>query len=229
MEAVKTNIVGTHHVLEAAGRHNITTTVCLSTDKAVMPVNAMGMTKALMEKVTQAASDTLGAEERNAVEAQLDELAAEIDSIVAQTTYNDVALIDGTYISKQFQIGAETTDTMTVSLSQNHTAASLAVGDSDLVVDSASNSSSALASVNAAIDTVNSTILSVGALGMRLDFKSSALSAIIANTEAAKSQILDADMAKEQLEAVKLQILQQTATASLASANIAPQSVLALF
>ena len=180
-------------------------------------------------KVTQAASDTLGTLERGAVEAQLDDLAAEIDSIVSQTTYNNVALIDGTYSNKSFQIGAETIDTMTVSITQNHTAASLAVGDSDLAVDSASSASTALASVNAAIDTVNSTILTVGSLAARLDFKSQAVSAILANTEAAKSQVLDADLAREQLEAVKLQILQQTATAALASANIAPQVVLSLF
>jgi len=180
-------------------------------------------------KVTQAASDTLGTEERNAVEAQLDDLAAEIDSIVDQTTYNDVALIDGTYTSKTIQIGSETTDTMSISITQNHTAASLGVADNDLSVDSATNASTALASVNAAIDTVNSTIRSVGSLAARLEFKAQALSAILANTEAAKSQILDADLAKEQLEAVKLQILQQTATAALASANVAPQAVLSLF
>jgi len=180
-------------------------------------------------KITQAASDTLGTEERAAIESQLDDLADEIDSIVNQTTYNNVALIDGTYTDKKFQIGSETTDTMSVSITQNHSAASLAVSDSDLEVDSASNASTALASVNAAISTVNSTIRDVGALASRLDFKAQALSAIISNTEAAKSQILDADLAKEQLEAVKLQILQQTATAALASANVAPQAVLSLF
>ena len=183
----------------------------------------------MKEKITQAASDTLGTNERDAVEAQLDDLAAEIDAIVAQTTFNGVALIDGTYTDKSFQIGSETTDTMTVSFTQDHDAASLAVSDTDLAVDSAANASIALSSVNAAIDTVNSTIRTVGSLAARLDVKASALSAIIANTEAAKSQIMDADLAKEQLEAVKLQILQQTATAALAQANIAPQSVLALF
>jgi len=180
-------------------------------------------------KVTQAASDTLGTEERAAIESQLDDLANEIDSIVAQTTYNNVALIDGTYTDKSLQIGSETTDTMTVNITQNHTAASLGVSDDDLEVDTAANASVALSSVNAAISKVNSTIRDIGALASRLEFKSQALSAIIANTEAAKSQILDADLAKEQLEAVKLQILQQTATAALASANVAPQAVLALF
>ena len=183
----------------------------------------------MKEKVTQAASDTLGSNERAAVESQLDDLAAEIDSIVAQTTYNGVALIDGTYTSKSFQIGSETTDTMTVSISSDHAAASLAVAASDLVVTSASTASTALSSVNAAIDTVNSTIRTVGSLAARLDVKAQALSSIISNTEAAKSQIMDADLAREQLEAVKLQILQQTATAALAQANMAPQSVLSLF
>ena len=48
------------------------------------------------------------------------------------------------------------------------------------------------------------------------------------NYEAARSRIADADFAKEQMEIVKLQILQQTGTASLAQANSAPQSVLSL-
>ena len=183
----------------------------------------------MKEKVTQAASDTLGANERAAVEAQLDDLATEIDSIVAQTSYNGVALIDGTYTDKSFQIGAETTDTMSVSVTTTHTAASLAVADASLVVDSAANASIALSSVNAAITTVNNSIRDIGSIAARLDVKANALSGIIANTEAAKSQIMDADLAKEQLEAVKLQILQQTATAALAQANVAPQSVLALF
>jgi len=183
----------------------------------------------MKEKVTQAASDTLGANERDAVEAQLDDLAAEIDSIVAQTSYNSVALIDGTYSDKSIQIGSETTDTMSISVTENHQAASLAVADGNLEVDTAANASIALSNVNAAIVTVNSTMRSIGSLAARLDVKSSALASIIANTEAAKSQILDADLAYEQLEAVKLQILQQTATAALAQANVAPQSVLSLF
>ena len=51
MEAVNTNVVGTHNVLDAAIRNGVRRVVCLSTDKAVYPINAMGMSKALMEKV----------------------------------------------------------------------------------------------------------------------------------------------------------------------------------
>ncbi|ADV68597.1 polysaccharide biosynthesis protein [Deinococcus maricopensis] len=60
MQAVMTNIVGSHNVIEAAIAHRVASLVCLSTDKAVFPVNAMGMTKGLMEKVATAAARRLG-------------------------------------------------------------------------------------------------------------------------------------------------------------------------
>jgi UDP-glucose 4-epimerase len=55
-EAVETNVAGSRNVIEAAEDAGVSSVVCLSTDKAVYPVNAMGMTKALMEKVAQAAA-----------------------------------------------------------------------------------------------------------------------------------------------------------------------------
>ena len=56
IEAVKTNIMGTENVLEAAVKEKVKRVVILSTDKAVYPINAMGMSKALMEKVMVARS-----------------------------------------------------------------------------------------------------------------------------------------------------------------------------
>jgi UDP-N-acetylglucosamine 4,6-dehydratase len=53
MEAVKTNIVGSENVIRSAERNGVSSVVCLSTDKAVYPVNAMGMSKAMMEKIAQ--------------------------------------------------------------------------------------------------------------------------------------------------------------------------------
>ncbi|SCF33235.1 UDP-glucose 4-epimerase [Micromonospora purpureochromogenes] len=54
LEALRTNVIGSANVIEAAERKGVRSVVLLSTDKAVSPVNAMGMTKALMEKVAQA-------------------------------------------------------------------------------------------------------------------------------------------------------------------------------
>lgn len=59
MQAVRTNILGTENVLEAAIEAGVSRVVCLSTDKAVYPINAMGMSKAMMEKVMVAASRNL--------------------------------------------------------------------------------------------------------------------------------------------------------------------------
>ncbi|HBN1632044.1 TPA: polysaccharide biosynthesis protein, partial [Escherichia coli] len=59
LEAVKTNVLGTENVLEAAITHGVKRVVCLSTDKAVYPINAMGISKAMMEKVIVAKSRNL--------------------------------------------------------------------------------------------------------------------------------------------------------------------------
>lgn len=56
MQAVLTNIIGSNNVIESAITHGVGRVICLSTDKAVYPVNAMGMTKGMMEKLAQAAA-----------------------------------------------------------------------------------------------------------------------------------------------------------------------------
>jgi UDP-glucose 4-epimerase len=59
-QAVMTNVLGSQNVLDAAIAHGVTRVVCVSTDKAVYPINAMGMSKALMEKLVQAKARMLG-------------------------------------------------------------------------------------------------------------------------------------------------------------------------
>ncbi len=59
IEAVKTNILGTENLLNSAIQHNVKKVICLSTDKAAYPINAMGISKAMMEKVAVAKSRTL--------------------------------------------------------------------------------------------------------------------------------------------------------------------------
>lgn len=60
MQAVETNIIGTNNVLESAIAHNVKNVVVLSTDKAAYPINAMGISKAMMEKVAIAKARQLG-------------------------------------------------------------------------------------------------------------------------------------------------------------------------
>ncbi|HEX4695450.1 polysaccharide biosynthesis protein [Sphingomonas sp.] len=82
MEAVATNVTGTANVLDAAIRNGVKRVVCLSTDKAVYPVNAMGMSKALMEKVAIAKSRS----------------AEGSDTVISATRYGNVLASRGSVV-----------------------------------------------------------------------------------------------------------------------------------
>jgi len=98
VQAVKTNVLGTENVLEAAINHKVSRVVVLSTDKAAYPINAMGMSKALMEKVAIAK----GREVRNS------------STIICRTRYGNVMASRGSVIPlfcEQIKIGAPLTIT----------------------------------------------------------------------------------------------------------------------
>ena len=82
LEAVKTNVIGTENVLEAAIASKVKKVVCLSTDKAVYPINAMGISKAMMEKVMVAKART----------------AAELNTVICGTRYGNVMASRGSVI-----------------------------------------------------------------------------------------------------------------------------------
>ena len=82
LEAVRTNILGTQNVIEAAINQKVKKVICLSTDKAVYPINAMGMSKAMMEKIaiSKTRTETCG------------------DTIIAVTRYGNVMCSRGSVI-----------------------------------------------------------------------------------------------------------------------------------
>lgn len=176
------------------------------------------------EKQARAANGALGANELDAIASEINSLMSEVDDINSQTKFNGVALLSASY-SKTFQVGEGASETLTVAFSAATGANSL------LGVAAGSVTSANIASLTAdtALTTVNTEIGKIGAVVNRLQTKESNLTTAITNTEAAKSRILDADVAKEQIMASKLQILQQTSTAQLAQANSSPQAFLSLF
>lgn len=96
VEAVKTNVLGTENVLEAAIKNNVANVVVLSTDKAVYPINAMGISKAMMEKVLVAKSRNAG------------------NTIISGTRYGNVMASRGSVIPlfvEQIQAGGDLTIT----------------------------------------------------------------------------------------------------------------------
>jgi flagellin len=188
--------------------------------------NIMDIVQTLKQKATQAADGALSASQRSAINDQVSALLSEVDQIVSQTTFNDQGLIDGTFSATSFQTGEQASETLSVSL-QGANSANLSI--STVSVASQASASAAMTSLDAAIDTLASRIQDIGEFKSRLMSKESTLSVAITNTEAVRSNIEDADFAKEQMEVMKMQILQQTAMTSLSQANSAPQIVLSLF
>ncbi len=178
-------------------------------------------------KAVQAANDTMGADERTAIGNELTALAAEVDDIINNSEFNSNQLLDGTggtLGAVQFHVGAEASETFTT----NAIDASALVGLTFDVSD-ATNSTAEITNIDGYVDTISSLLSNIGDDQKRLSFKQENLQTSITNYESAKSRIADADFAMEQMEIVKLQILQQTGLASMAQSNSAPQSVLSLF
>lgn len=187
--------------------------------------NIMDILQTMKAKATQAADGSLGTTQRTAINDQFVALRSEIDSIVTETTFNGNALIDGTF-SVTFQTGEQASETLAVALSSGSSAG---LGINSLAMSTQASASAAIAALDTAINTLASLAQDVGEYKSRLTSKENTLSVAITNTEAIRSTYEDADFAKEQMEVLKLQILQQTAIASLAQANAAPQIVLSLF
>ncbi len=164
----------------------------------------------IKEKEARMNNGAMGEDETDAIQNEIDELYTEIDDIAGQTMFNGIALLDGNF-DAEFQVGETSEEVFGLSFD--------AFASGDLGTDD----------VDGALVTVNEQIGKIGALINRLSTKEANLTTAITNTEAAKSRILDADVAKEQIASVKLQFLQQTATAQLAQANASPQVFLSLF
>ena len=189
----------------------------------------MDLLQNMKEKTVQAANDTMGTNERTAIKSELDALSAEITDIIGDSDFNGVSLFSGTgTASFTYQVNAESGDTFAATIT-SISVTNLGVAAASLVVTSAANASTTLDQVDTAIQSVADLVSSVGDSQKRLTYKEQNLSVSMNNYEAARSRIADADFAREQMEIVKLQILQQTGTASLAQANAAPQAVLSLF
>ena len=126
------------------------------------------------------------------------------------------------------QFGLKAANVGASDFDENDTSISDSTTISGLSIATQSQASAAIASIDAAIQQVTDSSADLGAVENRLNHVIANVSETIVNTEAAKSRIVDADFAVESARLAKQQILQQAASAMLAQANAAPQSVLSL-
>ncbi|SHD76643.1 flagellin Hag [Schnuerera ultunensis] len=196
----------------------------------------------MRELVVQAGNGTNEDEDLSAIQDEINALIEEISGIAGRTEFNTQKLLDGTFTGKKFHIGANSGQSMTVTIDKMTVSGlglnGLYVEDLETLSGSQLSGKGALLSQNsadAAITTIDDAIKQVskqrselGATQNRLEHTIKNLDNAAENLQAAESRIRDVDMAKEMMEFTKQTILQQASTAMLAQANNAPQTVLQL-
>ncbi len=205
------------------------------------------MLQRMRELSVQASNDTNTEEDRLQIQKELNQLSSQIDDISEQTQFNTKQLLNGNLTSggtdgiQTFQVGANSGETLTLEINDMGAAgsgsltveagavsSSGAVASGDIDVSTQSGASSAITTIDNAIQTVSDERAKLGAVQNRLDHTINNLSATEENLTAANSRIKDVDMAKEMMNLSKQQILSQAGTAMLAQANQMPQGVLQL-
>lgn len=188
------------------------------------------MLQRMRELAVQAANDTNTADDRAALQKEDAQLALEITRIADNTTWNGMKLFDessvGTAGKAAFVVGANDTDAKIEVSLKKVDATTLAVNANDLSTQT--KSLAAVTAVDAALKKVDGYRADFGASINRLNHAADNLTNTATNTSASRSRILDADYAQATTELARTQIIQQAATAMLAQANQAPQSVLSL-
>ncbi len=197
--------------------------------------NQMDILQTIKEKAVQAADDALTTANRDAITAQVFQLMTEFDAIAAQTKWKNNAMFNAA-TTWTFHVGGDSTDFLTFQLDASISSTTTGM---NLMATSATGNAGAMrvkttsaaqiGIVDNAINKLATSIQKVGDTMVRLTKKENFLSVSVANTDAVRSQYEDADFAQEQMELLKLQILQQTAVTSLSQANSSPQVVLGLF
>ncbi len=183
----------------------------------------------MRELAVQSANDTNVDVDREEIQKEVNQLAAELTRISETTQFNTQDLLTGDFKAK-FHIGANEGQSVDLEISDmSAKALGVAVdGGGGINVSEQEAADSAITVINTAIETVSTERSKLGALQNRLEHTIKNLDNTSENLQAAESRIRDVDMAKEMMEFTKQNILQQAATAMLAQANQAPQTVLQL-
>jgi flagellin len=165
------------------------------------------------------------ANDREAIQSEVDQLLAEIDRIATSTKFNSVSMLQNGASNLVFQVGADHADTLKVTFDGAETGD---IGVNSLKVNTAVLASTAITTVTAAINSVSDTRSTLGAYQNRFESLIANLSNVSENTSSARSRIMDADIAQESANLTRNSIMQQAGSAILAQANQQPQIALQL-
>ena len=181
----------------------------------------------MRELTVQAANDTNVSADRTAIKDEITQLQSEITRIASQTEFNTMKLLDGTFSNKNLQVGANSNQNISFSISSMK-ADGLGVDAIDTKVSSYADATGALTTIDSAINTVSAERSKLGAIQNRLEHTIANADNTSENLQSAESRIRDTDMAKEMVNYSKNNILAQAGQSMLAQANQSTQGVLSL-
>jgi flagellin len=188
------------------------------------------MLQRIRELAVQAGSDTYADTDRDNIQAEVDELTAQIGQVVTNTEFNGVNLFDGSTATITVLAGANAADTVDLTLDDLTalTAGGGAAGSFDVTGTDGSAARTALTDIDADIASISTTRATLGAGQNRLQSAVNNLTNVSTNLTDARSRIMDTDYSAETTALAKAQILGQASTAMLAQANQSQQNVLSL-
>ena len=187
------------------------------------------MIQRIRELATQSASGTYqDATDRVYMQTEVDELTAQIDSVVTNSKFNGVVLFDGSTAAVTIQTGANAADTVDLVLSDLTTLAASGGAAGSYDVSTAAAANALLATLDTELDTISSARSGLGAGQNRLETVVNNLTSNVTNLSDARSRIEDTDYSAETTALARAQILSQASTAMIAQANQSQQNVLSL-
>jgi len=186
----------------------------------------VGMMQRQRELAVQSLNGTYTSANRTAMDDEFNALSAELTRIASTTKFNGVAVMN-TAVSTNLQVGWEDNAADSINITTIGGSA-IATAVTAAGVDSSANAATAITTLDAQISTLSTERSGVGAVQNRLEHTVSNLQNISENTSAARSNIEDADFAKESASLAKSQVLQQAGMSMLSQANQASQNVLSL-
>ena len=185
----------------------------------------------MRELTVQASNDTNVSADRKAIAKEVRALTSEINRIATQTQFNTMGLLSGGFKNKKLQVGANTNQTISITIS-SMTAGKLGVSATVIaeVISSSTGKeiTKLITTVNTAITKVSTQRSALGALQNRLDHTIANADNMAENLQSSESKIRDVDMADEMVSYSASSILQQAGQSMLAQANQATQGVLSL-
>lgn len=230
--SIRENMTAQIKGLNAAVRNANDAIAMLQTADGAMEEQSV-MLQRMRELGVLAQNDTYSSAQRTAMQDEFSALRDEIDRVGSDTQWNNFNLLDATggnmggASTYSFQVGANSNQTITVTIADQSTGGQLSTIASSTVA-SAASAASAVSALDTAIATLAANRSVIGAAVNRLTHAADNANNIAQNVTESRSRVTDTDYAAATSELARTQIIQQAATAILAQANQQPQTVLSL-